>query len=222
MTTTYQRRSARSVRLVQDALALLENEQRDVPKERRVYPLDAIVRASIQCNPEQNDPRKKGVSISTLKRNPDVVSLIRAVRGKGTVPEPDFEPFGALLSVFSKEARNRRRRAKKFIGLSRSDLAYWIVGYQELDRHLEDVHTQLDRIDYLSGVWPAKVALPNPPFKVSSNAGHRYQQLRTRETVEALRQMLPDLQFKIEEHLEVIKMAQRLYVNQMLQQETPA
>ncbi|ULH13966.1 hypothetical protein MF271_01145 (plasmid) [Deinococcus sp. KNUC1210] len=210
--STYAVRAARSVRLVQDALARLDEQQQHVPRDQRDYSRKAILEAVRVVGESQGEV----IGISTLRRNSAVAQLIREARQQAPEPPPDFSQFGALQTVYSSSKRARSRRAKKFAVLSRAELAYWVVGRQEQERHLHELRVKLEAIPLPDGLWPRGTELPNPLFKVSSSAPHRYQQMRERVTRARLLEMLKTLHERVDEHLRAIDVIQRLYIEQLL------
>lgn len=206
------RRAASSLQLVIAALDLLDEQQRDIPREKRVYRPKDIVNATKVADTDKG----QGIKRSTLRRNPDVIAELRKRRGEEPEPEPDFLLFGAHRVVCDTSDRNREKRRISLAELERPDLAYWVVGYQELARHWNDVRSRIEAIDWPDGSWPKETEFPNPAFEIASTTGDRYHRLSTRETIEALTQMMLDLQEQVSEDLRIVENLQREYINQLL------
>lgn len=209
--TWYDRQSKRSQRLVREAIALLDEEQRDRPQADRRYPLNRIVEATVKCDREHH----KGIKLSTLRRNSDVDMLVRTAKGEDPIPTPDFSYFGAYEVEHTMSERNQRRRAQKFKGMTRAKIAYFVVGLEELDRHLENLRNQIEAVDWPDGLWPSGVIFPNMAFEASLSAVHRYRQLSTRQTISALQTMLRDVQQRVAEHQSSIDSARQDYMSQL-------
>ena len=204
--------AAWSLRLVTAALDLLNEQQRNVPKEKRVYLPKDIVRATVEVDTKEG----RGVKRGTLRRNPAVIALLKQVRGMQPEQEPDFLPFGALRKFCDETDESRKKRRKRLTRLERSDLAYWVVGYQELARHWYHVRSLIEAVDWQDGRWPEGTEFPTPPFEVDSSSGHRYHQLRTRETRATLMKMILELQEQVSGDLRFVEDLQRTYINQLL------
>ncbi len=203
---------ARSLRLVTAALDLLDERQRDVPKEKRIYRSEDIIRASVEVDTDSG----KGVKRSTLRRNLGVIGRLAEVRGIQPEPEPDFGPFGAHRIVCNTSEQSKKKRRTKLAKMNRADLAYWVVGYQELARHWNHVRSLIEAVDWTAGRWPEGIEFPSPPFEVASSTGHRYHQLGTRETIDMLKQTILNLQEQVSEDLRIVEDLQRRYINQQL------
>lgn len=137
---------------------------------------------------------------STLLRNTAAQKLIDQARGE-SVDLPDFQNFGGWQSPrsFTKSAQSERR--KKLKSLSLKELAYEVVGLEEVISHAEDRRRQLEVLaGDATNPWPSDKTYPLIPFKPSATAVGRYEKYWKRSSKAKLIQLIISLNGTAAEH----------------------
>ncbi|WP_144012431.1 hypothetical protein [Deinococcus sp. LM3] len=137
---------------------------------------------------------------STLLRNTAAQKLIEQARGE-SASLPDFQNFGGWQSPQSFTKNAQRERRNKLESLSLKELAYEVVGLEEVISHAENRRRQLEILAGDStNPWPSDKTYPLIPFEPSATALGRYEKYWKRSTKADLIQLIISLNRTAAEH----------------------
>jgi len=162
-----------NLRLIKQALALLAEQQVQLPPMRRDLRVSTVLATVRQINPDARMHR------SIFTSNPEARRLLAEAQDRNLTSEltPDFSVFKRWPLPRSFTARATSDRKKKYMSREthHKALAEYVVYLEEQERYLLRRRQQFETVGWSSGPWPLDQVYPDDEFSLSHGAQRRYQ-----------------------------------------------
>lgn len=199
-------RSQATLRRIEQALAYLDDQQKRVPRDERVYTNDSILAAAAALRPDLPPIHR-----STLLRNVQAKALIAAWQRRE--PQmPDFDKYGGWQARPRVENRHAPRYANRLRCKSVTELAERVVGLEDLLAHCLSRREAIEQACLIEGTLLKNSTYPLEPFIVSPDAPQRYQTYVNSESKSVLIRKLMGLETAVQEHQQHLLEYDREYV----------
>lgn len=201
-------KSEATLLLVEQSLALINQQQAHLLPQHRCYPNAGILEAARMLRPETP------LHLATLRRNPQVARLIAQTRGED-LPQPNFQRYGGWKPPRSSSARSRSRRRTRLSRKSRVSLAEYLVALEELERHCIQRRQTFEQIGWSSGAWPSDHPYPASQFRPAAGAYDRYIRYLRQLTRDEMSRSALELEQLLTEHINHLLQYDLAYMQQL-------
>ncbi|MFC6751595.1 hypothetical protein [Deinococcus aquaticus] len=161
-----------NLRLIRQALALLAEQQAQLPSMKRDLRVSTVLATVRQINPDARMHR------SIFTSNPEARRLLAAAQERDVKSEltPDFSTFNrwALPRSFTPRAINDRKEKYLSRDTQHKALAEYVVYLEEQEWYLVRRRQKFEATGWVSGAWPLDQVYPDDELVPSPGAQRRY------------------------------------------------